>query len=65
MAQNRLFLCRPERETSPLLAGVWGTICSEALVMLRQEPALSRMVNRTVFSHGCFAEALADRLVSR
>ena len=65
MAQNRLFLCRPERETSPLLASVWGTICSEALVMLRQEPALSRMVNRTVFSHGCFAEALADRLVSR
>jgi serine O-acetyltransferase len=65
MPQNRLFLCKPERETSPLLAGVWGTLCSEALAMLRQEPALSRMVNSTIFNHGCFAEALADRLVRR
>ena len=65
MPQNRLFLCKPERETSPLLAGVWGTLCAEALAMLRQEPALSRMVNSTIFNHGCFAEALADRLVSR
>jgi serine O-acetyltransferase len=65
MPQNRLFLCKPDRETSPLLATVWGTLCAEALVMLRQEPALSRMVNSTVFAHGCFAEALADRLVGR
>ena len=43
----------------PLLAGVWGTLCTEALAMLRQEPALSRMVNSTIFNHGCFAEALA------
>jgi serine O-acetyltransferase len=65
MPQNRLFLCKPERETSPLLGSVWGTLCAEALAMLRQEPALSRMVNSTIFNHGCFAEALADRLVSR
>lgn len=62
MAHAHLVLCRPGRDSSPIVQLVWSTIQLEAEALIRREPTLARLVQGAVLQHDCFASAMGNRL---
>ncbi len=65
MPQAHLVLCRPGRDSSPIVQLAWSTIRLEAEALMRREPTLSRMIDRAILQHDCFASAIGNRLAEK
>ena len=65
MAHAHLVLCRPGRDSSPIVQLVWSTIQLEAEGLIRREPTLARMVEAAILQHDCFASAMGNRLAGK
>jgi serine O-acetyltransferase len=65
MAQPHLVLCRPGRDSSPIVQLAWSTIQLEAAALLRKEPTLGRMINSAILQHDCFASSMGNRLAQK
>ena len=62
MPQPHLVLCRPGRDSSPIVQLAWSTIQLEATALMRREPTLGRMIEQAILQHDCFAAAIGNRL---
>ncbi len=62
MPQPHLVLCRPGRDSSPIVQLAWSTIQLEATALMRKEPTLGRMIEQAILQHDCFAAAIGNRL---
>ncbi len=64
-SKPHLVLCRPGRDSSPIVQLVWSTIQLEATALVRREPTLARMIENAVLRHDCFASAIGNRLAGK
>ena len=62
MPQPHLVLCRPGRDSSPIVQLAWSTIQLEATALMRKEPTLGWMIEQAILQHDCFAAAIGNRL---